>query len=112
MIVDVGAGVTHRCLTAANNGVGGVAHPMVVWVLEVELNNVLVDGLDRPIDLHPRHPELLELHQRHRSGGVLQQRLVHPDRDRGPGRGLTLDEVCLENLPAQVRRHPGAGILE
>jgi hypothetical protein len=45
---------------------------VVVRVLEVERDHVVVDVLDGAVDLHPRHAELLELHERHRAGGVLQ----------------------------------------
>ena len=38
--------------------------------------------LDRPVDLQPGHAEVLELHQRHRRGGVLERRLIDPRRDR------------------------------
>ena len=49
-------------------------HPVVVGVLEVELDDVVVDVLHRALDLHPRHVELLELHaapsSRWRPGGA------------------------------------------
>ena len=82
-------------------------HPVVVRVLEVELDDVVVHVLDRPLDLHPRHLELLELHQRHRARGVLEQRLVDAQGDRLTGRQLALDEVLAQDLACEVGAHRG-----
>ena len=78
-------------------------HAVVVGVLVVELDDVVVDVLHGALDLDPRLAELLELHQRHRAGGVLEQRLVHADRDRRPGLELAVGEVLLQDLVGQVR---------
>ena len=75
---------------------------MVVGVLEVELDDVVVHVLDCPLDLDTRHLELLVLHQRHRAGGVLEQRLVDAQGDRLAGVELPLDQVLTEDLPGQV----------
>ena len=80
-------------------------HPVVVGILVVQLHDVVVDVLHRPLDLEPRHSEFLELHQRHRPGGVLQQRLVHPQRDRAPRLELALCQVLGEDLPCEAG-HP------
>ena len=82
-------------------------HAVVVGVLEVELDDVVVDVLDRALDLDARLAELLELHQRHRAGGVLEQRLVHADRDRPARLQLPVGEVLLEDLAGQVLGHGG-----
>ena len=80
---------------------------MVVGVLVVELDHVVVDVLDRPIDLHPRDVQLLELHEGHRPGGVLKQRLVDLQRDRLARRQLPVDQVLAEDLPREVLSHGG-----
>ncbi len=80
-------------------------HEVVVGVLEVELDHVVVDVLDGALDLDARLAQLFELHQRHRAGGVLQQRLVHPDRDRLARLELPVSEVLLEDLAGQVLGH-------
>jgi len=61
--------------------------------------------LHGPRDLHARLAELLELHQRHRPRGVLEQRLVHAQRDRRAGAQLTLGEVLAQDLAGEVLRH-------
>src|SRR5207248_3852495 len=78
-------------------------HPVVVGVLEVELGDVVVHVLDRAVDAHPRHVELLELHASHRPGGVLEQRLIDPQPDWGARLELAVHEVLLEDLEGQVR---------
>ena len=78
---------------------------MVVGVLVVELDDVVVHVLHGALDLHARHVQLLELHQRHRAGGVLQQRLVHAQRDRRAGPQLALHEVLGEDLAGEVLCH-------
>jgi hypothetical protein len=65
----------------------------------------MVDVLHGALELYPRHAELLELHERHRPGGVLEQRLIHPQRDRLAGLQLTVDQVLLKDLPGQVLSH-------
>ncbi len=45
---------------------------VVVGVLVVELDDVVVNVLDREGDLHPVHAHPLELQARHRAGRVLQ----------------------------------------
>jgi hypothetical protein len=80
-------------------------HAVVVGVLVVELDDVVIDVLDRALDLGPRLAELLELHQRHRAGGVLEQRLIHPDRDRAARLELAVREVLPQDLAGQVVRH-------
>src|SRR5919206_494305 len=79
--------------------------PVVVGVLEVERDDVVVDVLHGPADLDARHVELLELHERHRPGGVLQQRLVDADADRLARDEVAVDEVLLEDLTGQVLGH-------
>ena len=66
---------------------------MVVRVLEVELDHIVVDVLDSAVNLHASHVELLELHQRHRPRGVLEQRLVDLQRDRTAWGQLAVGEV-------------------
>jgi hypothetical protein len=80
-------------------------HAVVVGVLVVELDDVVVHVLDRSLDLHPRHVQLLELHQRHRAGGVLKQGLVDPQRDRRAGFQLSVGQVLMEDLSREVVRH-------
>ena len=80
-------------------------HPVVVGVLEVELDHVVVDVLQRALDLDPRDVELLELHERHGPGGVLEQRLVDLQRDRLAWRELTVDDVVAEDLAGEVLGH-------
>ena len=75
---------------------------MVVGVLVVELDDVVVDVLNGALDLHPRDAELLELHQSHRPGRVLEQRLIDPQRDRGAGVELAVGEVLGEDLRGEV----------
>jgi hypothetical protein len=65
----------------------------------------VVDVLDRPLDLDPRHLQLLELHQRHRAGGVLEQRLVDRQRDRLTRVELTVHQVLAQDLAGQVLGH-------
>src|SRR5919205_561175 len=83
----------------------GLQHAVVVGVLEVELDDVVVDVLDRPPDADARHADLLELHEGHRPGGVLQERLVDAHADRLPGPQLALDEVLGEDPARQVLGH-------
>src|SRR3954449_5380018 len=78
---------------------------MVVGVLEVQRDDVVVDVLHRAVDLHARLAELLELHQRHRAGGVLQQRLIDAQRDRRAGRELPLGEMLAQDPAGQILRH-------
>ena len=78
---------------------------VVVRVLVVELDDVVVDVLDRALDLHARNAELLELHERHRPRGVLEQGLVDPQGDRAARHQLALLEVLLEDLARQAVRH-------
>ncbi len=82
-----------------------VEHAMVVGVLEVQLDDVVVDLLDGALDLDAGLAELLELHQGHRAGGILEQRLVDLDRDRLARAQLAFDKVLLENLSRQALRH-------
>ena len=74
-------------------------HPVVVGVLEVELDDVVVHVLDRAIDAYARYVELLELH----AGGVLEKGLVHAEADRRARLELALHQVVLEDLVRQVR---------
>ena len=80
-------------------------HAVVVGVLEVELDDVVVDVLDRPLDLDPRHLELLELHAapscRWRPGAASGR----PQRDRLARVELAVDEVLPQDLTGQVLRH-------
>jgi hypothetical protein len=91
-------------------------HAVIVGVLVVELDDVVVDVLDRALELDARDAELLELHERHRAGRVLQERLVHPQRDRRAQVQLAVGKVLPEDLPCQVLGHrttvgvPGAGV--
>jgi hypothetical protein len=53
--------------------------------------------------------EHLELHPRHRGGGVLEEDLVRVDDDVGPGDQLAVDQVGAEQFPGEVlRRHCGS----
>ena len=78
---------------------------VVVRVLEVDLEEVVVDVLDGGLDLDAVDAELLELHQGHRPGRVLRQRLVDAERDLGAGGELAADEVVVEDL-SRERGHP------
>ena len=78
--------------------------PVVVGVLEVDLEDVVVDVDDRRVDLDPVVPEELELHHRHRPGRVLRERLVDGDRDLLARDELPADEVLLEDR-ARERCH-------
>ena len=80
-------------------------HAVVVGVLVVELDDVVVHVLDGALDLDARHVQLLELHERHRAGGVLEERLVHAQRDRRAGPQLALHEVVGEDLAREVLCH-------
>ena len=80
-------------------------HPMVVGVLEVELDDVVVDVLHRALDAHARHVQLLELHEGHRPGGVLQERLVDAQGDRRAGLELAVGEVLFEDLSGEGVGH-------
>ena len=69
---------------------------MVVGVLEVDLEEVVVDVEDGGLDLDAVASEHLELHQRHRPGGV-NQRLVDGERDLGARDQLAPGEVVVED---------------
>ena len=56
----------------------GLQEAVVVGVLEVQLDDVVVNVLDREVHLDPVHPHPLELQAGHRACRVLQQRLVYP----------------------------------
>ena len=71
---------------------------VVVRVLEIDLEEVVVDVLDGGLDLDAVDAELLELHQRHRPGRVLRQRLVDAEGDLGSGGEFAADEVVVEDL--------------
>src|SRR5919199_1706168 len=85
----------------------GLEHAVVVGVLEVERDDVVVDVLHRAVDRDAWHVELLELHEGHRPGGVLEQRLVDADADRRAGHEVAVDEVLLEDLAGEVLGHRG-----
>ena len=71
---------------------------MIVRVLEVDLEDVVVDVDDRRLHVDAFHAEELELHHRHRPGGVLGKRLVDPEADLGAGDELAPNEVLLEDV--------------
>src|SRR5205085_1286974 len=48
-------------------------HPVVVRALDVELDDAVVDVLERAIEPHATDVELHGLHAGHRAGGVLQR---------------------------------------
>ena len=79
---------------------------VVVRVLEVDLEDVVVDVDDRRLDLDALVAEELELHHRHRPGGVLGERLVDGDRDLVPGDELPADEVLFENRACEGGHRP------
>jgi hypothetical protein len=70
---------------------------VVVRVLEVDLKDVVVDIDDRGLDLNALDFEELELHQRHRPGRVLGERLVDAQPDLRARDELSADEVLLED---------------
>ena len=78
--------------------------PVVVGVLEVDLEDVVVDVDDGGVHLDAVVSEQLELHHRHRSGRVLRQRLVDGDRDLLARHELPANEVLLEDR-ARERCH-------
>src|SRR5215218_2322285 len=75
---------------------------VVVGVLEVGLDYVVVHVLDGEGNLHPVHPHPLELQAGHRTGRVLQQRLVYPQAHLLSGLERPLDHVILEDLGDQI----------
>jgi hypothetical protein len=77
---------------------------MVVRVLVVELDHVVVHVLHDQRNLDPVHVELLELHPRHRAGGVLKQDLVDAIADRFAPLERSLDEVLRQDLLEDVLR--------
>jgi hypothetical protein len=70
---------------------------VVVRVLEVDLKDVVVDVDHGGLDLHALDSEELELHHRHRPGGVLRKRLIDAQPDLGAGNELPPDEVLFED---------------
>src|SRR5947199_307114 len=89
---------SHRFVSSSAGKIAPVAPTsasmlQIVPVLEVDLEDVVVDVDDRRLHLDAIVPEELELHHRHRPGGVLHERLVDGDRDL-----LTRDELA----PGQV----------
>ena len=85
----------------------GLEEPMVVRVLEVDLEDVVVDVDDRGVHLYPVLAEHLELHHRHRPRRVLHERLVDRDADLLARDELTPDEVLFEDR-ARQRGHQGS----
>ena len=71
--------------------------PMVVGILEVDLEDVVVDVDDRCLHLDALDLEELELHHRHRPGGVLGECLVDAEPDLGARDELAPDEVLLQD---------------
>jgi hypothetical protein len=80
-------------------------HAVIVGVLVVELDDVVIDVLDRTVDLDARLAQLLELHQGHGSRGVLKQRLVHAERDRTAWFELAVGQVRSEDLVGETLGH-------
>ena len=83
----------------------GPQHSVIVRVLVVPLDDVVVDVLDRSLHPDPRHPQLLELHAGHGSGSVLEERLVHAQRDRRPRLQMSFDQVLLQDLVRKIACH-------
>ena len=68
-----GAGVVNAIF-----GGEALQEAVVVWVLEVELDDVVVNVLDREIHLDAVDAHPLELQAGHRACGVLKQCLIYP----------------------------------
>jgi hypothetical protein len=86
-------------------------HPVVIGVLVIELDDVVIDVLDGPLQLDPRLAELFELHQGHGAGCVLQQRLVDAQRDRRSRFERAINQMLLQNLVSQGAPHRRCGVV-
>jgi hypothetical protein len=75
--------------------------PMVVRVLEVDLEDVVVDVDHGGLDLNALRSEELELHHRHRPGRVLDERLIDAQPDLGARYELPADEVLFEDAAGE-----------
>ena len=79
--------------------------PVVVRVLEVDLEDVVVDVDDGRLDLDAVDLEQLELHAGHRPGGVLRERLVDAQRDLLSGHEVAALEVVFEDRARERGHH-------
>src|SRR5829696_666593 len=89
----------------AVSGGEGLQEAVVIWVLEVELDDVVVDVLDGEIHLGAVHAHPLELQAGHRACSILEQRLVYPQPDLLAGIERPFDHVVPEDLGDQILRH-------
>ena len=87
------------------SGGEGLQETVVVWVLEVELDDVVIDVLDGEIYLGAIHAHPLELQAGHRARGVLEQCLIYPQPHLLAGAELPFDHVILEDPGDQILRH-------
>ena len=71
---------------------------MVVGILEVFLNQVVVDVLDRQLGLAPVQTHRLEFQHDQCAGRILRQRLINPQTDLLAGLHRARDEVRLDQL--------------
>src|SRR5207245_8958469 len=76
--------------------------PVVVRVLEIDLQDVVVDVHHGERKLDPLQAQLLELQAGHGPGCVLHQSLVQPDADFLAGFERAANLMCLEGLTGEV----------
>ena len=81
---------------------------VVVRVLEIDLEDVVVDVDDGRLDADAILAEQLELHHRHRPGGVLRERLVDAKPDLAAGSQVAAFEVLFEDRPGEGGHPPKA----
>jgi hypothetical protein len=84
----------------------GLQEAVVVRVLEVDLEDVVVDVDHSGLDLDSLDAEALELHHRHRPGGVLREGLVDSEPDLGAWDEIPANEMLREDGTGERGHRP------
>lgn len=78
---------------------------VVIRVFKASLQRVMVNVRHGLLCLDTLDAHRLELQVRHRTGGILRQRLVNADGDFRAGNQFTAEQVRRQDFLSQIHRH-------
>ena len=78
---------------------------MVIRIFKASLQRVMVKVRHGLLCLDALDTHRLELQVRHRTGGILRQRLVNADGDFRAGNQLAAEQVRRQDFLSQIHRH-------
>ena len=78
---------------------------VVIGILKPGLQHVVIHVADRKLGAHPRDAHRLKLQIGHRSGGVLGERLVHPESDLGPRLHFAFHKMFFDDFVGERTAH-------